>query len=113
MRTIGVPLARCDLIGWQNAITLARQLLSDTGSYTFKAKHPELGQFATTLQTNAMLADIYDLIAAFATMYKAVHSKSRPHDPQRYPRPWIEDSEKIGKDPIPVRDFDAWYYGGE
>ena len=62
-----------------------------------------------------MLADIYDLIANFAVMYARAHSGGRTvKQVPRYPRPWEKgDVQRIGRDPIPIEEFDSWYYGGE
>lgn len=62
-----------------------------------------------------MIADLYDLVAAYAVMYARAHSGGRTiKNIPKYPRPWAEaDSKRIGSGAIPVRDFDTWYYGGE
>lgn len=112
MRTIGVPLDRCHLVGWRNVADLARCLLKDQGSYTWRAEHAEEASYSEPLQTNAILADVYDLLAHFATAYAAAHSRSKPSQPKRYPRPWAKDQERIGRDPIPISKFNEWYYGG-
>ena len=113
MKVLGVPLDRCHLLGWRNTADLARCLLKDQGSYIWRAQHEEECRYGERLQTNAMLADVYDLLANFATAFAAAHSKSRPKKPKRYPRPWEKCEQRIGRDPIPIKDFDSWYYGGE
>ena len=113
MRTIGVPFESCHLIGWHNAATMARWLRADEGSYTWRAEHPEEASYREGLQHSAQLADIYDLLCSFAVMFAQAHSKSKPKQPGRYPRPWEKNERKIGRGAIPVADFDDWYYGGE
>ena len=112
MRTLGVPLDRCHLLGWHNVADLARCLLQDQGSDVWRAEHTEESNFSGPLQANALLADLYDLVAQFAVAYAAAHSKSRPKKPKRYPRPWDKGEQRIGRDPIPIKDFNSWYYGG-
>ena len=62
-----------------------------------------------------LLARISDSLELLIWEYTCVHSKgSRPKPPRPIPRPGVESGEKrVGKDPIPVADFDEWYYGGE
>lgn len=59
----------------------------------------------------AILADIYDLIAALNANVCARGSGHRPRTPSQYPRPWRKGNgtKVIGKDPIPVSDFEAWW----
>ena len=57
------------------------------------------GPWFTTVKTNAILADIFDL-------YVAAHTK-KGQKPSTYPRP--KQSQKVGKDPIPVSEFWDWW----
>ena len=37
-----------------------------------------------------------------------------PKKPKPLPRPGVTDNaQKVGRDPRPIEDFDAWYYGGD
>jgi len=47
-------------------------------------------------------------------MCKGVKKSKRPPKPKRIPRPGVEESDgkRIGRDPIPISEFDSWY-GGE
>lgn len=49
-----------------------------------------------------ILADLYDLL----NQRSAGKSRQRP-----YPRPWAKNrsTERYGRKPIPIRDFDAWW----
>ena len=72
------------------------------------------GGWAGTLQTNAILADIYDALAAFNTSYVAANSKHKPKKPEQYPRPWAKKKTKrIGRDAIPITQFDNWWKRGK
>lgn len=63
---------------------------------------------------NAMLlATISDQLSQLVYLFSRVHG-GKPKKPKPIPRPGVKDSTKhIGKDPIPIRDFDEWYYGGD
>jgi hypothetical protein len=38
-------------------------------------------------------------------------TRRRPRQPKPYPRPWAkgQGERRIGKDPIPIADFDKWW----
>lgn len=113
MRVLGVPLDYCHLYGWHNVAALARHLRQDEGSFIWRAENRELAQYGSDLSRSAMLADLIDMVASFAHLYVSAHTHSKPRQPKPYPRPWKKDTERIGKDPIPISEFDKWYYGGE
>ena len=60
-----------------------------------------------------LMAILIDEIRGLEWMYESAHSKSRIRRPKRIPTPWSTDEElgvrRYGKDPIPVKDFDAWW----
>ena len=63
----------------------------------------EMAEWCTTLKTNAILADIFDVFAA-------VHTKKG--DPKiEYPRP--NKKRTIGRDAIPISKFWNWWDEGE
>lgn len=72
-------------------------------SALYKAMNPkdEFAVWTTTMKTNAILADTYDLIAARFT-----RGKAKP-----YSRP--TDRKGIGKGAIPIKDFWDWWNKGE
>ena len=97
--------------GWDELINFSNHLPLD--SATYRALKPDESKFATDLQRNAILADIYDAISAYAYMY-AKRNGGKPQKPQPYPRPWTNGgAQKIGSEPIPISEFKDWYYGGE
>lgn len=61
----------------------------------------EFGPWYTTMKTNAILADLFDLFAA-------AHSR-KGHTPKPYPRP--KKQQSIGKGAIPIKDFWSWWNG--
>ena len=62
----------------------------------------EFGIWNTTLKTNAILADLFDVFV------KANTKKGR--QPHPYPRP--RQNRAIGKGAIPVKDFWNWWKQG-
>ena len=73
--------------------------------------HPDIAAWATTAKTNAILADIYDLVAlAFAYMRTpAGQSVKRP---KPYPRPVKQNNENVhhfGKDGLPPDELRKWF----
>lgn len=101
-----------DSFGWGELINFSRHL-PDT-SATYRAMHDDAYRFASDLKENAILADIYDAIASFAFMYAKAHG-GKGKRPQPYQRPWSSDADeqRIGADPIPISEFNKWYYGGD
>lgn len=59
----------------------------------------EKGPWFTTVKTNAILADIFDV-------FMAAHTK-KGVQPKPYPRP--KQKQKVGKDPIPISEFWDWW----
>ena len=112
LRTLGTPLESGHLLGWHNLAAWARWAAEDEGSYIWRAYHRDEARYRGRLQTEATLADIYDLVASFAHMFASAHSKSKVKQPKSYPRPWRDDSQRIGRGAIPIKDFENWYYGG-
>ena len=71
---------------------------------------PEIASFASTFKTNAILADIYDLLAQMNANIVAGFSHKRTPKPRRYPRPGDNDKRKIGKDSgMTTSDLDEWF----
>ena len=45
---------------------------------------------------------------------KGSRKSKRPPRPKRIPRPGVsDDAQHIGREPIPISEFDKWFYGGE
>ena len=89
------------------------------------AKHlpPESDTMATLApdkcgwsRTDMLLARICEGIETllWVTASKGVRKSKQPPKPKRIQRPGVEPDEKrIGRDPIPISDFDSWYEGGD
>ena len=63
--------------------------------------HPkdEVVAWNSTMKTNAILADLWDLVMATNTR--------KGHKPKEYPRP--KRKQAIGKGAIPISDFWDWW----
>jgi hypothetical protein len=56
-----------------------------------------------------ILADIFDTLAV-ANWQRSSSKKNPQPKPKRYPRPGDKpEVQVIGKDPIPISEFDAWW----
>ena len=72
--------------------------------------NPDVAVWSTTVKTNAILADIYDLLAAINANLIAMGSHKRPRRPKDYPRPGHkQDNEKrFGRGAMPVDELRKW-----
>lgn len=97
--------------GWGELIKFSQHLPAD--SATHRKLYTDYRKFASDIQRNALLADIFDAITGFAWMYSK-RNGGKAQKPKPYPRPWQVSEEKhIGSKPIPISEFDKWYYGGD
>lgn len=75
--------------------------------------HPEMYEWSQRLKTNAILADIFDMLANINANLVAVGSGRRPKRPKAYPRPWRKDRDRdtqhFGKDPLPANELYEWF----
>jgi hypothetical protein len=81
-------------------------------SATMRELNPELARWDTQLQTNAILADIYDMLAALNYNVLCMASKQKPQQPKPYPRPNQKEDDnrkKIGKGALPVAELSEWF----
>ena len=73
-----------------------------------KELDPDLASWGSTLKTNAILADIYDILAMINANICAMGSGKRAKKPQGYKRPGDRDKQKIGKNALPAEELRAW-----
>lgn len=97
--------------GWGEIANFERHLPMD--SAVVRKKHQDAYAFGSGLKQSAILADIYDELAALLYSFSKVHN-GHPTRPKPYSRPWVNNGSKhIGSKPIPIKDFNEWYYGGD
>ena len=100
--------------------TAALAVVSSSGpdSALFAARNPELSAWCGRAKTNALLADVFDLLAALNYNYCLANTpkgRRKPQKPKPYPRPGAkqdDDAVRIGRGAIPIKDFDSWWSGG-
>ena len=111
MTLLGMPFEKAAYsFGWGNMRDFARNLPQT--SATYRALHEKESEFLSPLKHAAMIADVYDAISGFSHMFAKAHG-GKGQRPDPYPRPWAKKGESFGSDPIPIADFNDWYYGGE
>lgn len=73
--------------------------------------HRDYATWDTTLATNKVLTELYDLIDSFRFSYVSANSKHKPKRPKPYPAPWAPKGEsvKYGKEPVKVSKFAEWW----
>lgn len=87
------------------------------GSAFFGAMHPDDAETAAWMDgsaTCALIAELIDVVRTSATSLAYKGTGRRPPRIEPYARPWSRKHPKqYGKDAIPVRNFNEWYYGGD
>lgn len=81
----------------------------DTSSAIAYEIEPDVASFASPFKTNAILADIYDMLAQINANLVAGFSRRRTTKPRRYPRPGDNDKRRLGKDGVTVSELDSWF----
>ena len=81
-----------------------------------RARTPEVAAWAAGDVTAAILADLIDATNMERYEFALANTprgKSKPKEPKRYPRPWAtnDGTESMGRDPIAIEDFAAWWDG--
>ena len=69
---------------------------------------PDLAGWSRTLKTNAILADIYDMLAMINANLCAMGSGKRAKKPKSYSRPGDRDKKRIGKNALPPDQLGEW-----
>ena len=97
---------------WHRFQNFVRHL--PAGSALYRELEPDQALWSDGLRTADVLADIFDLLQSFKGTYVNANSKNRKsRNLKPYPRPWLKPKTRhIGKDPIPISEFDKWWKGG-
>lgn len=86
-------------------------ILKNENGALLRELRPDISIWGTTAKTNALLADIYDMLAAINANLCAKGSGKRPKRPKPYPRPGESKTErKIGK-PMPIDELHKRIFG--
>lgn len=97
-------------IGWDGLVLFVSGLGEESALY--REQNRDVADWSTNAKQAQILADIYDMIGAFFYGTAKMHRASMRR-PQAYKRPWADDRsvKRIGSAPIPISEFEDWYYG--
>lgn len=80
-------------------------------SATVREAAPDVGGWSRTDMLLARLVEGVEQLL-WVTMCRGVKKSKWPPRPERIVRPGVSDNKRrIGRDPIPIEDFDEWYGG--
>jgi hypothetical protein len=68
-----------------------------------------LAAWGSVVKTNAILADIYDVLSLINANLCAIGSGKRAKQPAKYSRPGDNNKQKIGKNALPPDALRAWF----
>ena len=79
-------------------------------SALYREQEPESAAWVSSLKTNAILADIFDMLANINANLVAIGSHKPAKQPKAYPRPWKQDKneKQIGSGGLPPDQLRAW-----
>lgn len=83
----------------------------------FRASRPDQAKAAAWVDGSAecaLIAELIDVVRESAAVLAYKGTGKKPPKMEPYPRPWDGGRKKkqYGSDPIPIADFEQWYYGG-
>lgn len=81
----------------------------DLDSETAMELEPDLARWCGAAKTNAILADIYDVLAMINANLCAMGSGKRAKKPKPYARPGDRDKMHIGKNALPPDELRKWF----
>ena len=103
-------------LSWRALLHFAANL--EPTSRLVRAMHPEIEDMAPWLDGTMVAPLVADLIDCtnYGRWEYAVSltkkGKSKPREPKAWPRPWRKagkGEKKIGRDPIPISEFEDWW----
>ena len=95
-------------VGWGELVNFSKHL--PASSATMRAKNEDMAVWDSNIKQSMILADIFDAIRMFNFSF----AKHGEKEPKPYTRPWAKESAKrIGSAPIPIEEFNDWYYRGD
>lgn len=83
----------------------------DIHSALFRELNPDIAIWSDTAKTNAILADIYDVLASINANLIAIGSRKQARKPKPYPRPVKQehdDEQRFGKGALPPEELHEW-----
>ena len=97
-------------LSWGAFASFLKNLSYD--SALWKSAHPDAAVWSTQLQTNIILADIYDVLSQINANICGGFSKKKPQKIKPYPRPWNKAKQHRigGKGALPKDELREWIY---
>lgn len=68
----------------------------------------EVYEWETVSKTNAILADIFDLLANINASLVSIGSGKKAKQPERYPRPGDKKKKQFAHDALPEDEMRSW-----
>lgn len=96
-----------DALDWASLYLFIQGLGVDSALY--RAENPDRYAWDSGIALTWMVADLIDCVNAFRYEYACSVSKNKPRKPEPYPRPGDKKQNIIGRDPIPISQFDEWW----
>jgi hypothetical protein len=81
----------------------------DVSGEIAKELAPDLAPWAGTVKTNAILADIYDMLALINANICAIGSRKQARKPKPYERPGDNRKQHIGRNALPIPELRAFF----
>ena len=83
---------------------------SDYDSELWRSTHDDMAIWSTTLKTNALLADIYDMLAQINSNMVGGFGHKKASKIKPISRPWLVDKTKRigGKGALPKNELREW-----
>ena len=90
--------------------SFVKGLATDYGSELWRSTHDDTAIWSTTLKTNALLADIYDMLAQINANMVGGFSRKKASKIKPIPRPWLADKSKHigGTGALPKNELREW-----
>ena len=99
------------VLSWDALSAFLHHLRPD--SATARELNPELSVWTSTAKTNAILADIFDILSAINANLMAIGSGKRAHKPKLYPRPDSgkekDNKQHFGSGALPPDELRKWF----
>lgn len=96
-------------LSWSALRSFLKKL--DIHSALFLELNPDIAIWSDTAKTNAILADIYDVLASINANLIAIGSRKQARKPKTYPRPIKtehDDEKRFGKGALPPEELHEW-----
>lgn len=96
-------------LSWRALDSFMHNLPTDTA--TMRELHPEYAEWNTTMKTNALLADIYDVLSVIGSVLIALRlPRAKVKLPKPYPRPGQKPKEQMhfGRGALPPDKLREW-----